>query len=197
MLATALLCTLLAQAPLATAIVTGGQIPDAVAIRGETELSPVEAFDSARSRAVERLREQWQERGQRLADDRRPFWLPAVFAERTVDRFLADYPLAETMRLVDREDKVREHEFGRSYQTTLWVAEDPQLVRRAEQRLRGELDRTMRRTLATSGGTVVFWAVLAVVLGWIDRLSRGYMTGRLRAIGLLLGAAVPGIAFLL
>ena len=45
------------------------------------------------------------------------------------------------------------------------------------------------------GGAVAFaWATLALAVGWFDRLSRGYMTGRLRLLGVLLGVAVPAIA---
>lgn len=196
MLATAL-SLVLAQVPMATLLVAGGQVPDAMAVRGDAELTPAEAFESARTRAVEQLRERWQQRGMRLAEDQRPLWLPPLFTERAVRSFLASHPLAESMQLLDREDKVRQHEFGTSYQTTLWVAEDPQSVRRAEHQLRRELDRARQRTLLTSGGTVVFWAVLGLCIGWLDRLSRGYMTCRLRGIGLLLGVAVPAFAFLL
>ena len=36
-----------------------------------------------------------------------------------------------------------------------------------------------------------FWLVLAFGYAWLDRLSRGYMTGRLRLLGVLSGVAVP------
>ena len=185
----------LAQAP--QVVVASAAAVEAVAIRGEAELTPAAAFESAHDRVEDCLRERWRERAQRLVVDQRPFWLPVQLAERAVGRWLLQTPIGEGIRVVDREDRTREHEFGSSYQTTLWVTEDPQQVARGSRQLRRELELVTRRTLLTAGGTVVFWATLAFVLGWVDRLSRGYMTGRLRLLGLLLGTAAPTIAFLL
>lgn len=203
MLASVLACFVLgtgpvAQSPVATA--TAAALVDtrqAVAVTGTTELSRAEAFGAARSAAIDHLRARWTERGQRVLAEQRPFWLPVVFARTAVDRWLSRQSFEQVLQIVDREDKVREHDFGQSFQTTLWVAEDPRQVAGRDGQLRRELQQVQRRTLAVSGGTVVFWAVMAFALGWLDRLSRGYMTGRLRLIGLLLGAVVPTLAFLL
>ena len=91
----------------------------------------------------------------------------------------------------------REHEFGSSFQTTLWVREDAVAAGKVDREVRQALTQLRWRTLAMAGGTVVFWAVLALVLSWVDRLSRGYMTGRLGVVGVLLGSAVPAVAFVL
>ena len=183
------------QAPMATAVSAGNV--GAVAVRGTTELSSAEAFETARAAAHEHLQARWRDRAQRLVVDQRPFWWPSMFAEQATRRWEARQSLADAMTIVDREDRVREHEFGRSYQTTLWIAEDPRTVERGERQLRRELQTAQRRTLVLSGATVALWALLAVSIGWIDRLSRGYMTGRLRCIGLLVGTVVPTLAFLL
>lgn len=167
----------------------------AVAVRGEPELSAAAAFSSAQGKVEDHLRSVWRERAERTVATQRPFWLPTVVTDQAVRRWLADLPVREMVQVVDREDREREHEFGNSYQTTLWVAEDPRLQQRSEQRLRGELRRLERSTACKAGGIAAGWTLLAVLLGWIDRLSRGYMTGRLRAVGLLAALAMPAVAF--
>ncbi|MBL8755799.1 MAG: hypothetical protein JNK15_21055 [Planctomycetes bacterium] len=168
----------------------------AVAVRGDAELSPAAAYASARTRVDEHLRGLWRERADRAVTTQRPFWLPNLLAEEAVRRWLVDLPIAQMVAVVDREDRERAHEFGNSWQTTLWVAEDPQKLQRGEERLRGLLRRLERDTLARFGGIAAGWTVLVVALGWIDRLSRGYMTGRLQLAGLCAGVAVPVVAFL-
>ena len=168
----------------------------AVAVRGDAELTPAAALASAQLRVDEHVRTVWQERAERTVGRLRPFWLPALLTEGAVERWIADLPVRRVVRLVDREDRERMHEFGNSYQTTLWIAEDPRAVQQGEQRLRAELRRLERSTVARCGGVAAGWVALALVLGWLDRLSRGYMTGRLLVIGLLAGASMPTLAFL-
>lgn len=168
----------------------------AVAVRGDTELSPAAALASAEARVDEHLRTVWKERAERAAERHRPFWMPDLLTENTVERWLADLPVERLVARVDREDKERVHEFGNSYQTTLWIAEKPGLVEHGERRLRAELHRLERTTAVKAGGVAAGWVVLALLLAWIDRLSRGYMTGRLRAIGVLGGVLVPAALFL-
>jgi len=169
---------------------------EAVAVRGETELSPAQAFASARRRAEEHVRDQWAERAARALALRRPFWLPQVLADRAVQNWLADLPVEECLRLVDREDREREHEFGNSYQTTLWVAEEPRSVKRGELELRQRLQRLERTTAVKFGGVAAAWLVLVAAIAWLDRLSRGYMTATWRLLGVAAGAAVPALLFL-
>lgn len=168
----------------------------AVAVRGEAELTPAAAYESATERAEAHLRAMWERRAARTVELRRPFWLPSILVQDRVDRWLADLPADQLVRVVDREDKERIHEFGNSYQTTLWVAEEPDMVAAGEERLRSILRRLERTTAVRYGGIVAGWALLAFLLGWLDRLSRGYMTGRLRLLGLACGTAFPVIAFL-
>lgn len=168
----------------------------AVAVRGDAELTPAAAFASARTKVDEHVRALWRERAERAVQYQRPFWVPELLGDETVRRWLADLQVSQLVSCVDREDREREHEFGNSYQTTLWVAEDPHAVQRGEQRLRGELRRLERTTAYKYGGIAAGWTLLVMVLGWLDRLTRGYMTGRLRVAGLIGGVAVPVIAFL-
>lgn len=168
----------------------------AVAVRGDAELSPAAAFASAQSRVEEHVRTMWRERAERAAAEQRPFWMPELLTREAVRRWLLDLPLAQMVEVVDRQDHERQHEFGQSWQTTLWVAEDAQRVHRGEQRLRGELRRLERTTAWRYGGIAAGWTLLVVAIGWLDRLSRGYMTGRLRVAGLLGAVAVPAVALL-
>lgn len=176
---------------------TPGTPIDAVAVRGTAELTSAAAYGAARAAAVLHQKAQWRERGDRLVVENRPVWLPKHLADRAVDRWIAMQAEESMLRVVDREDRERDHEFGKSYQTTLWICEDQANVTRGEKALRRELDQTRRRTVVLAGGTVGLWAVLAFAVHWIDRLSRGYMTGRLRVLGLMVGVAVPSLAFLL
>jgi hypothetical protein len=188
MLATLLtcLCCLTPQQPLDAA---------AVAVRGDAELSPAKALASARTKVEEHVREVWRERAERELERRRPFWVPQPIADHAVRRWLADLPVGQLVAVLDRQDREREHDFGSSWQTTLWVAEEPRAQQRSEQRLLSELRRLERTTAYRLGGIAGGWTLLLLGLGWLDRLSRGYMTGRLRLVGLLAGAAVPAVAF--
>lgn len=168
----------------------------AVAVKGETELSPAEALASAELRVDEHVRDIWRERAERTASRCRPFWLPEMLSDGTIRRWLAGLPVERLISRVDREDRERVHEFGNSYQTTLWIAEDQRMVERGEQRLRAELRKLERTTAVKAGGVAASWVFLALLLAWLDRLSRGYMTGRLRTIGVLGGLLMPTALFL-
>jgi hypothetical protein len=201
MLATLVTCSLVCQLggcqEPGFAAVRTGPIAEAVAVRGEAELSPADAFDSARRRAEDHVRGRWQDRVDHLIESQRPFWLPAPLAEHAMSRWVADLPVRDLVTLVDREDAQRQHEFGDSWQTTLWVAEDRRHVDQRERQLRREWRRLEQSTAVKYGGIVGGWVGLALLIGWLDRLSRGYMTGRLRLLGFLGGVAVPALAFLL
>lgn len=169
----------------------------AVAVRGTTELDAAESFHSARTAALAHADSVWRQRAERIADQVRPIWLPRLFCDRAVSRWMSGQAFERDLLVVDREDREREHEFGKSYQTTLWIAEDPAAVARGESQLRRELGVARKFAVMLGGGTVALWAVLAFAVSWIDRLSRGYMTTRLWAGAFLVGASAPIVAFLL
>lgn len=188
----------LITACLATALPQGGTptAAAAVAVRGDTELTPAEAFASAVRQAEQHVRERWSLRAADAVAARKPFWLPEPLAARAVERWLADLPLEQSIRVVDREDRERVHEFGNSYQTTLWVAEEPGTVHQAERQLLERLRHLEHRTAMQFGGVAAAWLAIVVAITWLDRLSRGYMTATLRVVGLAAGAAVPAVLFL-
>ena len=168
----------------------------AFAVRGDTELSAASALASAELRVDEHLREVWQVRAKRAVSRQAPFWMPGFLSDYAVQRWLADLSLREFVTRVDRDDCERTHEFGRSYQTTLWIAENPGIVERTEDRLHDTLRSLERTTVLKLGGIAAGWGLLALFLGWLDRLSRGYMTARLRLIGVLSGVLMPTALFL-
>jgi hypothetical protein len=196
MLALVISLLALAQDPV-EATMTVAQPVDAFAVTGTPELDSAAAYRAAWTQAEAKVRDAQRERAHQLAAEWRPFWLPPVFVEQAVVRWGQAPQRTAGLSVVDRTDQRREHEFGSSYQTTLWVREDRAALARGERELRQQLAHVRLRTLATSGGTVVFWALLTFAVGWLDRLSRGYMTGRLRLLGLVLGSAVPAVAFVL
>ena len=195
MIQAALSILALFQAPSALPATTG--LSDAVSVRGAPELTVTAAVESARAEVDTVLHQRWQRRADRLVRDHRPFWVPEVLVERQVAKWLGRAAVDRQVQVVDREDRIREHAFGRSYQTTLWIEEEVRDVVAGRRGLQRLIERTADSLLLGAGGTVVFWAVLLVVLSWLDRLSRGYMTGRLYAIGLSAGAVVPSLALLL
>lgn len=168
----------------------------AVEVRGDAELSPAGALASAERRAEQHVRRVWRERAEREAALRSHSWVPALLIEREIDRWLADLPVERLLVQVDRADRERVHEFGRSYQTTLRVAEVSASVERARRELRAALGRVERVAAWKAGAVAVGWFLLGVALTWLDRLSRGYMTGRLRALGALGAASLPAVLFL-
>ena len=70
-------------------------------------------------------------------------------------------------------------------------------VEAAMTRLRRAVPRAAETFAVKCAGVIGFWLVLGVVLGWIDRLSRGYMTWRLRAIGAIAGVSLPAVVLLI
>ncbi|GAB4143063.1 MAG: hypothetical protein Fur0037_10590 [Planctomycetota bacterium] len=190
MLETLLTAVLIAQNP-------GEAREGAVPVQGSIELDRGSAYESAKLAARERARRFWSERAEAVAGGQISRLIPRALVRQAIDRFLARRPVEATFAIVEREDESREHEFGRSWQTTLWLAPDEKATRACERQLLADLRDAEQLVFWKAGGTVVFWALLSFALGWFDRLSRGYMTWRLRGIGLLLGAGVPGLAFLL
>lgn len=196
MLAVLLSTCIACSAPQGPQLVEHAAMVSAVMVRGDAELSPAAALASAEQRVDEHVRSVWSDRAARAVARHRPFWMPEFVTDEAVRRWLADLPVDRLVKRVDREDRERSHEFGNSYQTTLWVAEDRGAVERGEVVLRDRLRSLERAAALRAGGVAAGWVALALLLSWIDRLSRGYMSGRLRAIGVLAGLLMPAVAVL-
>jgi len=197
MLALVLTFGLFAQGPAVAVAAAIPMDPAVVPVRGEAELSPAQAEAAALGKVEEYVSGLWTARGERIVATQAKFWLPPCLLRPAMDRWLQDLSSQRPFQVVDRVNREREHEFGSSWQTTLWIKENPRVVEAGERQLRQLVRREQHRVLCKSGGTVLFWAVLAFAIGWLDRLSRGYMTMRLWGIGLLLGTAVPALVFVL
>ena len=200
MLAETLTFALLIQQSLTPSWVATGMDrgqPTATVVVGTAELDLPTAFQAAHREAVLSLRERCEDRAEQLVGDVAPAWLPALITDQAVRRWLARMDLAREVRILDRSDRERHHDFGSSYQTSLLVAGAPEFLERATSRLGRDLRRAERAFLTRSGGTLGFWVILALGAFWLDRLSRGYMTGRLTFLALATGVAVPVVLFLI
>ncbi len=169
--------------------------PNAVTYTGTVELTPAEAFTAAKTRAEELTRQRLRTYGAKAAEEVSPFWLPQFVRNQQIDRWVDRQLRREPPAVLDRDDVIRDHGFGKSFQTKLLV-DSPEPSARALRRLSHRIDGAGELFLAKCGGTVVFWGVLALVFWWLDRLSRGYMSGRLFLLAASLGISVPGVAFL-
>lgn len=171
---------------------------ESMAVRGRVEISRPEALISARDSVLERARDSMETVGARVRKARQPFWMPDFVAARAVDDWLADLNLRDTFEVVDRVDDVHDHEWGRqSYRTTFLVRPNAEFADASRAGLERRLRRARTRFLALGASTLGFWGGLTLILGWLNRLSRGYMSKRLGWIGVILGVAVPSIAFVL
>ncbi len=199
MLAVTLTCALLIQQPLTPNWVATGvdhERPSATVVRGTAELDPARAYETAHREAVSRLRERCEARAEQLIQEAAPAWLPTFVTDQEVRRWLARMDLEDGLRILDRADRERQHDFGLSYQTSLLVAEDSSFLSRAERRLGQQLRRAEKTFVVRSGVTLGLWIFLALGVFWLDRLSRGYMTGRLSLLALAIGAGAPVVLFL-
>ncbi len=198
----ALLLTLSLTIPCQLTQVGPGQhlpaAPADVTIRGTVELSPAAADTAAMSLATERVRELALTEATGLVDRAAPFWLPSFTREQIVRRWLGQFDPAQGVRVLERSVDAHDHGgLGTSYRTTLRVASDERALDAAMARLRRAVPRAAEFFAIKCAGVIGFWLVLGVVLAWIDRLSRGYMTWRLRAIGAIAGVTLPAVVLLI
>ena len=173
--------------------------PAAHAVAGSIELTRSQAWDSAQRSALDEQRALLTDLGARRAESLDSGWLPSFLRQRVVEQWVAARALRVEPKVVDREIVVRDHEFGRSFQAYLLVdeASSVEAIEADERGLRGMLARSERRFLAKCGGAVGLWGLVALMISWFDRLTRGYMTGRLYSAGALLATGVPILLVLL
>ena len=138
-----------------------------------------------------------ERRGEGLLEQRKPFWFPGFAADLTFDRWLRGLDPRRVIRVVDRRLEDHDHGSYKSYQAHLVVEHDEDTVERALGGLRSQIRSDSKLFLAKSGGTVVLWGLLGLLYLWLDRLTRGYMTWRLRGLFLGMGLGLPGIAFVM
>lgn len=171
--------------------------PQAVVVIGEIELSAADAFDGALEQARATVGERLRQRGDRWAREAAPMWMPAFLRQRVVDDWLRRLTTRELVQVLDRRTDVRQYSYGDSYQTALLVQPDPAVLGDAAGWFRRHTRGVAEEFLLKCGGIGGLWGLLAVVSFWLDRLTRGYMTWRLRIVGAALAAVGTGVVFLL
>jgi len=159
---------------------------------GRVELGPVEAELSARIAAGDWAR--------RLASRRvgpaefGSSWIPSVIERQVRAAWIGSLDPEELYLVRDTDLQARDHGGYRSYQCTVWVSPDDAALDGAVGSLEERFDRTARRLRNILLGTPVFWGLLALVHGWFDRVTRGYMPWRGRLACVLMAVAGPAAA---
>lgn len=169
---------------------------EAFVVHGTPELDPRVATDAAMAEARESLRTRLLDQAATLVAGQAPAWMPAFLTDKVAHNWVARQDLGKALQVIDRDHKVRDHGFGKSYQAYLLVREDTHWLERESGRLALDLRRSAKTFAGGCLAVVGGWALLALVLFWLDRASRGYMTGRLWLLGLVLGAAFPSFLLL-
>lgn len=170
---------------------------DGLRVEGTLELSREEAEASALDAARRAHETRLRARGSEIAAQLAPCWLPDIVVRKEIEEWTRRQERASVPEVVHRETSVRQYSYGEAYQTTLWVAGDAAMSRDAEGRLERQIRDAGHLLLSKAGGIAVFWGLLAFVCSWLDRLTRGYMTWRLRLITAGLGLSVPTLVLLL
>ena len=172
--------------------------PAPLVVRGTVELTPAAADAAAVALVEERARNLLEDRGRGLMARVAPCWLPSFCRDQVLRRWLVGCDPETTLRVVDRQRLDHDHgSLGTSYRTALVVESDEQTLGKHLSRLRRQVPRAAETFAIKCGAIAGFWALLGLAIGWLDRLSRGYMTWRLRMLGLLAGSVAPGVALFL
>lgn len=169
-----------------------------VTVRGTVELSPAAADAAAASMAAEHVRGLIISRAAGLVESAAPAWLPTFTRDQVVRRWLGEFDPARGVRIVARHMDEHDHGgLGLSYRTTLEIESDERALESALVRLHRAIPRAAEHFAAKCAGVIGFWLVLGLAIAWIDRLSRGYMTWRLRCLGAVAGLGLPAVALLI
>lgn len=105
--------------------------------------------------------------------------------------WLRDLEVARLYEVVGRATDAREHRGYRSYQSKWRLVAQELAMEQATESLVLRLDRVGRRFWAILAATPVLWGLLALLHGWFDRVTRGYMPWRGRVACVLMALAVP------
>ncbi len=165
--------------------------PDACVISGTPELNRKDAWAAVTRRAVEEQQLRISERAADQAVAQSPAWLPGFVRERAVKQWTGDQVRRQRLKVLDRDLLVRDHGFGNSYQAFLLLDKVDPGSATSSRSLATKLQREQKRFVMKCGGTLGWWGVLAIFVLWLDRLTRGYMTGRLYTLGAALGICAP------
>ena len=169
----------------------------AVTVVGDLELSRADADRAAMRAARDMRRGQLQRVGQELAARHAAFWLPGVLVDGEVDRWVTRTERRSPVSVMSRDTQVFTYSYGEAFRTSLHLEDGPLFDQAAELEMERGVRWLGRLILAKIGGITVFWGLLAFISCWFDRLTRGYMTWRLRGIAAALGVVVPPVVLLI
>lgn len=191
-----LLALLALSAQRATADVAASPFLPPTVVRGTVELSEQAADAAAWDHLLERVSVDVRTRAERVISAGAPAWFPGFCRDQLVDGWIAGLDLRQCLRVTDRMRQPRDHgSLGQSFRTTLTAEVDDRRVDQALAGLQRKLRSAARGFLTKCAAVFGSWICLAGLVGWLDRQSRGYMTGRLRLLAILAGVLVPCVVF--
>ena len=191
-----LLVLLALSAQRATADVAASPVLPPTVVRGTVELSEQEADAAAWDQLLERVGGDVRTRAERVIAGGAPAWFPAFCRDQLVEGWMAGLDLRQCLRVTDRARQPRDHgSLGRSFRTTLTAEVDVRRLDHALASLQRKLRSASRGFLTNCAAVLGSWLCLAGLVAWLDRQSRGYMTGRLRLLAILAGVLVPCVVF--
>lgn len=171
--------------------------PSAETVTGEAELSRSEAVTTVERKARKEHRSRLTAMVAERIEESAPFWLPGFVKDRVVEGQVRSEILRLPPKVLDTDVLVRQHSFGQSFQGFLLIdpvrPQDLASDRRLSRRLRREQDWFLMK----SGGALGLWILLGIGVLWLDRLTRGYMTKRLYALGAALALVGPALVVVL
>ena len=168
-----------------------GSQPNSAVVAGSPELSRDDAWRSVTRSAVAQRQARLESLAVAQVAAHSPGWLPDFVTERAVRAWSGEQMQGYRLRVLDRDLLVRDHGFGRSYQAFLLLDKAEPGVARGSESLMDRLARARERFVLKCGGVAGWWGLLALLALWLDRLTRGYMTGRLYVLGAGLGLVAP------
>ena len=170
--------------------------PSAYAVKGSVELSRAEAWEALERRIDVEVRDRLESFAIDESENVAAPWLPGYFQDRAIAAWVSEQVRQSETRILDSNLVVRPvDDVYQSYHAYALVdMAGPRNVRL--ERLRRRLVVEEEMFLAKIGGALGLWGVLAVLILWLDRLTRGYMTGRLYTLGALLGIGGPIVLLL-
>lgn len=172
-------------------------VTNAATVVGDIELSRGEAVHGAITAARDMRLGRLRERGQELAERFAPFWLPSFAMQGEVDEWVARVERKSPLAVAREETEVFNYSYGEAFRTTLHVDNGMNIDHDSERQMQQGIQQLARLLMTKVGGIAFFWGLLAFLSAWFDRLTRGYMSWRLRFMAVSLGIVVPAVVLLM
>lgn len=171
------------------------QDPVAASVRvralGTVEISEAEADRAARSRLVERLAMDLERRASLVVTHAAPGWWPRWASDAVVHEWLAKVDVGALLSEENLQRVEYDHgTLGSSYRSEASASLDENKIARQIAGLRSLVRGRTRAMITKSLAVGASWVAVGLGVAWLDRLSRGYMTARLRWLGAAAGLVV-------